>query len=244
MTIEELLQPIGKERFFDEFKDKKILVIKSKKNIFKDHFSWIEFDRYLQGIRMGGHDRVPQLQVVLPQGGKWCKKKDKKQYTKAEIYDMWKSGCSFILTLSEFLNKTMWEQCREFERYYGVGQANIYCSSQANAKTFPIHADSTDNFLFHVSGKIRWHIYKEWAPVSKKDKIASRTDNLTIDKEFDLDDGDLLYIPRHLYHRVTTLSPRISISFHFNELGESHKRYNRDPWLNWIPQGIYGSHTK
>ena len=29
-----------------------------------------------------------------------------------------------------------------------------------DAHCFPIHADSTDNFLFHVSGKIRWYIYK------------------------------------------------------------------------------------
>ena len=107
-----------------------------------------------------------------------------------------------------------------------------------------VNAAELLEYLFHVSGKIRWHIYKEWAPASKKDKIAARTDNLTIDKEFELDDGDMLYIPKHLYHRVTTLSPRISISFHFNEFGESHNRYNRDPWLNWIPQGIYGNHNK
>ena len=48
----------------------------------------------------------------------------------------------------------------------------------------------------------------------------------------DLDDGDLLYIPKKLYHRVDTLSPRISISFHFKE--RHGKPYKREEWYDWI----------
>ena len=165
----------------------------------------------------------------MPDGNKWCKKKSKEKYSREQIYDFWNQGCSFILTLSEFLNETMWKQCQEFEKHYGIGQANIYCSSQKDAKCFPIHADSTDNFLFHVRGNIRWYIYKEFA-----DKGNYRPDDATLEEVVDLSDGDLLYIPKGKYHKVDTLSPRISISFHFQEATPG-KPYRRKEWYDWKP---------
>lgn len=231
MKFEELIAPIGLERFYDEYKGKKHFVIKSKKNIFKNHFSWKEFDNYLNQIKINGvWDRTPQLQVVLPNGEKWCKKKSPTEKTREELLELWQGGSSFILTLSEFLNETMWNQCREFEKHYGIGQANIYCSNQKDAKCFGIHADSTDNFLFHVSGKIRWYMYKEYAGQCSPQEC-------TIEETFELDDGDLLYIPVKKYHRVDTLSPRISISFHFREF--DGKPYIRKEWYDWKPEEIY-----
>ena len=203
-------------------------IIKSKTR-FKDYFSWHEFDNYLNQIKIGQWDRTPQLQVVDDKGGKWCKKKSTPPKTREELLEMWKNGHSFILTISEFLNKQMWQQCQEFEKHYGVGQANIYCSNQKHAKTFSIHADSTDNFLFHVRGKIRWYIYKEF----HNKGMPYRPDSTTLLDSFVLDEGDLLYIPKGQFHRVETLSPRISISFHFQERGD--KPFIRKDWYDWKP---------
>lgn len=229
MKFEELLNPIGVEKFNDELKGKKAFYIKSAKNIFKDYYSWKELDNYLNQYRIGSWDRTPQLQMVLPSGRKWCKKKSQKHRDREEILDLWNQGSSMILTLSEFLNETMWKQCQEFEKHYGIGQANIYCSKQAKAKTFPIHADSTDNFLFHVRGKIRWYIYKEFVTHNYHPK----EEDVTVSRIIELDEGDLLYIPKGLFHRVETLSPRISISFHFQERG--NKPYKRNDWYDWKP---------
>ena len=126
---------------------------------------------YLNQIKIGQWDRTPQLQVVLPDGNKWCKKKSEERYSREQILDYWNQGCSFILTISEFLNGNMWRQCQHFEKVYGIGQANIYCSKRKDAHCFPIHADSTDNFLFHVSGKIRWYIYKEFSKDLGHDRL-------------------------------------------------------------------------
>ena len=227
MKFEELLSPIGVERFYREFKGKKCLVIKSEENIFKDYFSWRELDNYLNQNKIGAWDRAPQLQVVLPDGRKWCKKKSKEYKSREELLALWKNGSSFVITISEFLTQEMWEQCQEFEKHYGIGQANIYCSNNKEAKCFPIHADSTDNFLFHVRGKVRWYIYKEFATDVMRPKDA------TLEKVIDLDEGDLLYIPKKKYHKVDTLSPRISISFHFQERGK--QPYKRNNWYDWKP---------
>ena len=223
IPLEQLL-PIPIERFKDEYKDKKYFVAKSKENIFKDHFSWRELDQYLNSNKLGGWDRMPQLQIVTPTG-KYCHMKAKIKLTREEIFEHWQNGCSFILTLSEFLNKTMWQQCQEFEKHYGMGQANLYCSNMKGAKCFPIHADSTDNFLFHVRGNVRWYIYNEFQ------YDCPKRDEATVETVIDLSEGDLLYIPKKLYHRVDTLSPRISISFHFTERKKPHKRVE---WLDWL----------
>ena len=44
MKFEDLLNPIGVEKFNDELKGKKAFYIKSAKNIFKDYYSWKELD--------------------------------------------------------------------------------------------------------------------------------------------------------------------------------------------------------
>jgi len=122
----------------------------------------------------------------------------------------------------------MWKQCQEFDKHYGVGQANLYCSKSRDAHCFPIHADSTDNFLLHVSGTVRWYIYEEF------EVKGGRRETATLEEVVDLNDGDLLYIPKGKYHRVDTLSPRISISFHFQERSVG-RPYNRRNWYNWKP---------
>ena len=220
----EQLLPMPIERFNDVYKDKKYFVAKSEENIFKNHFSWTELDAYLNSHNLGGWDRMPQLQIITPTG-KYCHKKAEEKLTREEIFELWKQGNSFILTLCEFLNKTMWQQCQEFEKHYGLGQANLYCSNTKGARCFPIHADSTDNFLFHVRGKIRWYIYNEFEYDCPKEEA-------TVGHTFDLDEGDLLYIPKKQFHRVDTLSPRISISFHFTE--RKAKAPKRVEWIDWL----------
>ena len=228
MTFEELIAPVGVDNFYEKYKGKRHFVIKSNKPKFKDYFSWKEFDNYLNQKDIGSWDRTNQLQIVTDRG-RWCKKKDPNPKTREEIFELWNEGHSFILTLSEFLNENLWKQCQEFEKHYGGGQANIYCSKREDAKVFPIHADSTDNFLFHVRGKIRWFIYNEF----HNKGMPYRPNSTTLLESFVLDEGDLLYIPKGQFHRVETLSPRISISFHFTERG--NKPYVRNDWYDWKP---------
>jgi len=121
----------------------------------------------------------------------------------------------------------MWNQCRDFEEYYGRGQANIYMSSKKDARCFPIHADTTENFLFHVRGTVRWYIYNEY-------EYECKPEQATVNKCIDLSEGDLLFLPPKLYHRVETLGPRISISFHFNPPSTHKKGTWREEWLDWI----------
>ena len=159
MKLEELLKmPLDA---FEKRRDTgKWFVVKGNgEKRFKNYFSWEEADAYLNSYGLNGHNRMPQLQIIdKTTGRKYCHKKERYKLQKREIFDKWWEGSSFVLTLSEFLNKTLWTQCEDFEEYFGRGQANIYMSSQKKARCFPVHADTTENFLFHVRGTVRWYI--------------------------------------------------------------------------------------
>jgi len=226
MKIEQLLG-MSFEQFNDEYRNKKYHIVKNNDGRFKDYFSWKETDEYLNSYGLSDHDRMPQLQIIdYETGKKYCHKKAELKLQKKDIYKKWKNGSTFVLSLCEFLNKKLWTQCKDFEEYYGRGQANIYMSSKKDARCFPTHADTTENFLFHVRGTTRWYIMNEYEKDCKPNEA-------TLDKVVDLSEGDLLWLSPKLYHRVVTLGPRISISFHFHP-PEKQGIFWREEWLDWI----------
>ena len=237
MKLHELLK-MPFEDFLEKRKEKKWFVVTGNgEKRFHDYYSWEEADQYLNSYGLGGHNRMPQLQIIDKQTGKkYCHKKARYKLQKREIFTKWWEGSSFVLTLAEFLNKQLWKQCEDFEEYFGRGQSNIYMSSQKKARCFPVHADTTENFLFHVRGTVRWYIYNET-------EYDCKPSESTVDKVIDLHEGDLLYLPPKLYHRVETLGPRISISFHFHppkcdwcsiDHEEHPGKVWREEWLDWI----------
>tara|TARA_Y100001972_G_scaffold103917_1_gene130542 strand:+ start:428 stop:1237 length:810 start_codon:yes stop_codon:yes gene_type:complete len=237
ITIEQILEPIGASNFFKNYWGKKHLVI--RRNKFKDLFTWDDFNNcinkypYMKGLQI--------INYCKDGDGRWCLDKVRQgklklpMLSKEKLYDQWrKQGKTFVIPFSEYEKEILVNICFEFEKYFGHGQANIYASPKANSKSFPAHADSTENFLFHTEGKTKWTIYKEVAPGPPK----------TIIGEYILEPGDLLYIPQYQYHKVETIGPRILISIHFKNKDQqsldkfkitSNKDNNRTPWYNWSP---------
>jgi len=237
VTLENILDPISPKVFFMEYWNKKHLII--RRNKFKNLFTWNDFDHY-----MNQYPAMKGLQILdyRKEGdGRWCLDKVRNgklklpMLLKKDIYDHWNNGKSIILPFAEYQKKEMVDICSELERYFKQGQSNIYCSPKKNSKSFPAHSDNTENFLFHTEGKVKWTIYKEFAPSKPKEIL----------EEFILEAGDLLYIPQYQYHKVDTIGPRILISIHFtNKDKQSLDNFNitklgnnkRSKWYNWIPK--------
>ncbi len=245
MTLEKFIEPLSLDDFFTNYYQKKHFVIKANENRFKHIYQWKDFNKYMNGYPRNCGD----LQIINFDGedGKWCFDKQKKnpkipKFSKRQIYDFWKSGHSFILPLQEYQKEEMVDIISALEIYYGSGTANLYCSPCADSKSFPQHADSTENFLVHVEGKVKWTLYNEFGQPHISEKIGggvsqSEDREYTIMNEYELEAGDLLYIPRYQYHKALSLSPRISISIHFHERKSGQpKKYGalRSPWFDWI----------
>ena len=236
-NISHILDPITPKKFFTEYWNKKHLVI--RRNKFKNIFTWNDFDIY-----MNRFPRVSNLQVIDydAKHDKWCLDKVRNgkmklpMLRKADVYDYFKNkNKSIVIPFAEYENKHLVDLCFEFEKFFGKGTANIYISPNAKSKSYPAHADSTENFLFHTEGRVKWIIYEEFAPGKPKNILD----------EFILEAGDLLYIPQFQFHEVKTIGPRILCSLHFrNKERQSLENFkvttkqqsDRDKWYNWKPE--------
>lgn len=235
ITLEKILDPVSPETFFKQYWRKKHLII--RRNKFKDLFGFDDLSNYLNR-----YPDVKSLQILDfdDNGNRWCLDKVRKKqldfpmFNKQQVFDLWSKGKTFVIPFMEYESKELVDICFEIERYFGIGQANVYASPRANSKSFPPHADSTENFLFHTEGKTKWTIFKEFKGANTR----------TILDEFFLEPGDLLYIPTGQYHEVNTVGPRILISVHFkNKEGQTLENFKitpkegnrRSKWYKWSP---------
>jgi ribosomal protein L16 Arg81 hydroxylase len=76
------------------------------------------------------------------------------------------------------------------------GSAHVYIGLTRFSESFGKHKDNADVFFWQVIGSTHWKVFSQ-AGV----------------KEHTLGIGDVLYVPRYMEHEVTSLSPRVGISF-------------------------------
>ena len=241
ITIRDLLDPISPEVFFRKYWGKKHLLI--RRNKFKNLFRWPDFDKY-----MNRYPAIKHLQIIDGQpsakDGRWCYDKVTRgvlkapKLKKAQIYKLWKEGKTMVIPMCEYEKKELVNICHEFEKYFSRGFVNAYVSPIAQSKSFPPHADGTENFLFHQEGKTKWRIFEGFSP-NKPGKVMD---------EFVLEAGDLLYIPQYQYHEAIPLGPRILLSIHFqNKPNQTLDKFaitkkgnsTRDSWYDWKPDTYY-----
>ena len=235
-SFEELIYPMTMQEFFTKYWGKEHFVLKANCGVcvewMKNLYTWDHFNKY---VNQYPYIRGLQILNYDDKDDRFCldkvrsKKLDQPFFTKKQIYDFWKNGKSFVIPMAEYQNEGLVNICSGVENYFGRGCANVYCSPQPNSRSFPPHADSTENFLLHNYGKTKWTMYKEFKGEKPKTVIA----------EYELEPGDLLYIPIGQYHKAESMTPRISTSIHFpNKKDQSIKHFklgkeNRPPYYNF-----------
>ena len=80
-----------------------------------------------------------------------------------------------------------------------VCSAHIYISILSKSKTFGRHMDSTDVFYIQGAGKTSWVVEDEGEVFN-----------------YALEEGDMIYVPKGMYHTPFPLSPRYGISIGFD----------------------------
>ncbi len=76
-----------------------------------------------------------------------------------------------------------------------LNAAHLYFNVTSQSKTFGKHDDTIDVYFWQVKGKSKW--------------IIEDT------QEYILEEGDLIYIPKGIFHDVTPLGPRAGISMSY-----------------------------
>ena len=72
-----------------------------------------------------------------------------------------------------------------------LNTAHLYMNICEDGDTYGRHCDDVDVYYWQVQGKTKWDFD---------------------DKNFTLNSGDLIYVPKGTYHNVTPLGPRAGIS--------------------------------
>lgn len=109
--------------------------------------------------------------------------------------------------------------CRNLETFFHQGvQANVYLTPR-NARGFAAHYDTHDVFVLQTAGSKHWRVYRPLVelPLASQPCLSETEIKEQIGQpihEFDLEDGDGLYLPRGYVHEAaaaTEVSLHITI---------------------------------
>lgn len=85
--------------------------------------------------------------------------------------------------------------------------AHAYVSLSKESKTFGKHKDGSDVWYWQCIGSTQWKIFEFNETIS-----------------YILEPGDIIYVPRGIFHDVIPLSPRVGISFGLDYLNENENK--------------------
>ena len=103
-----------------------------------------------------------------------------------------------------------WLQCFNFLPSWRLD--DIMISFAARGGSVGPHTDQYDVFLFQASGRRRWQISQTYNPELLDDDEIKVLKQFNADETWDLEPGDLLYLPPNIAHHGVALEPCLSYS--------------------------------
>ncbi|MEM7022532.1 MAG: cupin domain-containing protein [Pseudomonadota bacterium] len=212
--IDQILAPIGLERFRAEYDGKKPLHIKGTPDKFAEVMTWSKLNDILGQATIWSQN---SLNLVLDketiQPPRFCSTaagRDGGTVMRPEpekVKEYLRRGATLVANDIDHLSAGLTSFSHAMEQgLSGMVQGNLYLSSRRRPG-FAAHFDSHDVFAVHVEGTKTWHIYEGRVmdpiahPVFKsygRDHHEKAKGKLLMDVQ--MEPGDLLYLPRGQYH--------------------------------------------
>lgn len=200
-SLEWLIQPINTETFFNEYWEKQPLVIRrAQKEYFAPLLSLDDVDRVMTTFNLtypnitlkNAETEVRVADYTVPSGA----------LDVAAVYQLFNRGSTIVLAfLDDVLPPLVW-LCRGIQRELNFPlQANVYLTP-ARGQGAKHHYDTHDVFVLQIVGSKRWTMYGSPVelPLANQDFDPNLHDRGTPSMEFELEPGDLAYIPRGVVH--------------------------------------------
>lgn len=135
---------------------------------------------------------------------------------KAFIFDKVNQGDTFVIHQFSQHNPWIASFCDAIEKTFDViCDSHIYGNIGRTAESFCPHIDIPVNFIFQVEGKTKWRIYNNMCSdlLSQNEvNVNVKEDDLEVLFEYELEPGDMLYVPARNFHGAFPDSQRLSIS--------------------------------
>jgi hypothetical protein len=204
-TLARMLDPLPVDAFFRDHWERAPLVLRrDRPNAFEGLLSLADIDRHL-----GSNDlHHPEVSLVDHR-----RKIEPAEYTfpsglidAVKLFKLYEAGATMVFAQLEQRHQGLFECVRALEHELSTRfQANIYLTP-GNAKGFHPHYDSHDVLVAQVEGSKHWMLYDQAIelPLRRQEFDPKVTACGALSQEFDLDAGDLLYIPRGIMHDART----------------------------------------
>ncbi len=200
-SLEWLISPIGRDAFFNEYWEKRPLVVRrGQPDYFGSLLSLDEIDRVLTTQDL----RYPN--VTLKNAARNVTARD---YTArgdaldvARVYQLFEEGSTITLAFLDSVVPALAAFCRSLEREFSFPfQTNIYLTPP-RAQGARFHYDTHDVFVLQVVNSKKWTLYGTpvESPLSSQEFDASLHPRGEPTLEFGLEPGDVAYVPRGLVH--------------------------------------------
>ncbi|HKW61018.1 MAG TPA: cupin domain-containing protein [Candidatus Acidoferrum sp.] len=195
-----LISPIASQTFFEEYWEKRVLVVnRNQPGYFSPLLSLDEADRVITthrhypDITVKNADRPVTADDYVTRGN---------SVDVAKVYQLFEKGSTIILSYLDTVVPTLESFCRSLEDEFSFPfQTNVYLTP-ASAKGFKPHYDTHDVFVLQVVGSKHWTIYGTpvQLPLAEQDFDSAVHERGASTLEFELEAGDVAYIPRGLVH--------------------------------------------
>ena len=213
-TFDDIMAPLGAERFFAEYEGKQPLHLKGSPDKFANVMNWAKLNDLLGMATIWSHESlglyldtepIPAASYCAPaigrDGGRVMRPDPER--VKRHL----RQGATLIANDIDHLGPGLTACSTAMEQALcGKVQGNLYCSSRRRPG-FEVHFDTHDVFAVHVEGIKTWHVYQGRAvdPIAHpkfrtlgRDHHEKAKGDLLMDVQ--MEPGDLLYLPRGQYH--------------------------------------------
>lgn len=213
-SFDEIMAPLGADRFFAEYEGQRPLHLKGTADKFAQIMNWAKLNELLGMATIWSHASLVLVldgEIVTP--SRYCAPapgRDGGQVMRPDpdkVKDFVRRGATLVANDIDHLNPGLVAFSDAMERALGGKvQGNLYLSSRRRPG-FAAHFDTHDVYAVHVEGTKTWHVYEGRAV----DPIAHPTFK-TLPREHhekakgrllmnvEMEPGDILYLPRGQYH--------------------------------------------
>jgi len=214
--LDELIAPLARARFLDEYWTKKFLHLAGQKGRFTPILPWEELNHLLEW------HCPPQPQLRLFQEGVMI---DLRRYINGPVgslrlnagglITLLGQGASMVLDAVHEVAPRVAQLNQSLEEAFGCPSvANLYAGWRTQ-KAFDVHWDPQEVFVLQLSGRKRWQVFAPTRlhPLSDDGEKAPEP---KAQPAWDgiMNDGDMLYLPRGWWHVAFPLEePSLHVSF-------------------------------
>ena len=210
--LEWLISPLTKEDFFERYWERETLVVKrGRPDYLESLLSLRDIDRvittldrrYPDIVLKNADSRVADTEYTLAGGA----------LNVAKLYQLFERGSTVALAFLDTVLPTLTLFCRGLEGEFSFPfQTNVYMTPPGAQGAAP-HYDTHDVFVLQVAGSKKWTIFGTplESPLAAQDFDPSVHQLGDCTLEFELEQGDVAYIPRGVGHEARSTD---TISLH------------------------------